>query len=87
MTPKQEDLKIEVSVSETEVIVTCSVNRIKPDAAEMYFTIGGQKYNGKMSSMINQDLTVTNSLKLRYIFCFDITLNYPKDKCFFVRGK
>ena len=67
MKPTQDDLKIEVSVSETEVILTCSVNRIKPKAADMYFTIGGQKYNGTMSSMINQDLTVTNNLKLRFV--------------------
>ena len=87
MTPTQEDLKIEVSMSETEVIVTCSVNRIKPEAAEMFFTIGGQKYNGTVSSNINQDLTVTNSLKLRYVFCFVITLNLSQDKRLFVRGK
>ena len=65
MKPRQEDLKIEVSASETEVTLTCLMNRIKPEAADMFFTIGGQKHNDTMSSMINRDLTVTNSLKLR----------------------
>ena len=63
--PKQKDLKIEVSESEAEVTLTCSMNRIKPEAADMFFTIDGKRYNGTMISMMNADLTLTNSLKLR----------------------
>ena len=63
--PKQKDLKIEVFESETEVTLACSINRIKPEAADIFFTIDGKRYNATMISTMNADLTLTNSLKLR----------------------
>ena len=67
--PKQEDLKIEVSESETNVNLTCLMNRIKPKVADMFFSIAGQRYNSSIVSIINYDLTLTNSLFVRCIFC------------------
>ena len=65
MKPKQKDLKIEVFDSETEVTLTCSVVRIKPEAADIFFIIDGKRYNGTVTSNLNADLTLTNSLELR----------------------
>ena len=63
--PKLEELKIEVSESNSEMTLTCVVNRIKPKASDLYFTIGGRRYNGSVVITKNADGTLTNKAEMR----------------------
>ena len=49
------------------VDLTCSIRRIKP-AAEMYWLINGQRFNGLVNTTLNENedsLTQNNTLKYR----------------------
>ena len=51
----------------TKVDLTCTINRIRPEAAEMFWLINGKKIVGIMDSVQNGDGTT---------FKHSITLNY-----------
>ena len=63
--PKVEEMKIEVSESYSEMILTCVVNRIKPSASDLYLTIGERRYNGSVVITQNADGTLINKVVLR----------------------
>lgn len=63
--PTVEEMKIEVSESNSEMTLTCVVNRIKPTAWDLYFKIGGRIYNGSVVITQNADGTLTNKVEMR----------------------
>ena len=51
----------------TEVVLSCTVNRIKPKAAEMYWIIDGKRIDGNVNITRNIDgQTFRHRLKLHY---------------------
>ena len=66
----------------TQVRMTCSINRIKPEATEMYWTIRGNRVDGFPTLVANGDgthkQTITTNLRSPFTFFF---LNYRKKKC------
>ena len=53
--PKLEELSLDGITDKIEVVgtvlkLTCTINRIKPEAAEMYWTINGRRENETMTS-------------------------------------
>ena len=50
----------------TELDLSCTISRIKPAAAKMYWTIGGQDISGSLSQTDNSDGTFSQSNMLQY---------------------
>ena len=74
MTPQQEDLVL-TGISDGHVAVgtdqylTCTISRIKPAAAEMYWMIGERRHNGSLTRTLNDDgITWRQSNTLQYTY-------------------
>ena len=71
VSPKQKDLLLTgipddyVQVG-LELNLTCAISRIKPEAAEMYWIIGGRTKNGSLTVNTNSDGTFSQSNILLY---------------------
>ena len=70
--PKQKDLSLTGIPDEyvqigTELDLTCAISRTKPGIAEIYWTIGGIRYNGSdVQTIANNDGTFSQSKALMY---------------------
>ena len=69
--PQQNDLSLEGITDEivkvgTLLQLTCVINRIKPEAAEMYWMVNGRKENGAITSTTNGDTTSKQTNTLQY---------------------
>ena len=63
--------------------LTCIVNRVRPEPSDMYWTLNGQRYNGTISSSLNEDgvtLSSINTIQFRCVSNFGQDLK--KDNVF-----
>ena len=58
----------------TRLELNCSVTRIKPEATDIYWTLGEQRYNGTVNTTLNNDgtfsqqcVTVLKQVVLQYL--------------------
>ena len=70
--PNQEDISLEGISDEiqevgTTLSLTCTIHRIKPKAAEMFWTINGREENGTITSTTNGDGTFKQINVLQYM--------------------
>ena len=72
MTPKQKDILLSGITGEVEetgkiLLLTCTINRIRPKAVAFYWIVNGHKENGTLEIESNNGgFKQTSSLEYRY---------------------